>query len=240
MSDHLSRPCTAFVGHRWLRSGPVAEVALAVKSVAEGGGTETILVFDDATGRVVDLDLRGSDADVVARLSRQPWADGGRGRSERDHTAASVAAEPAGPRGPGRPRLGVVGREVTLLPRHWEWLAAQPSGASAALRRLVDEARRTHAPAQRRRAAQEAAYRFMLALAGDRPGFEEATRALFADDRSRLEERIAGWPQDVRRYVVRLAFPQRERPAPNEPDPQEATPKRTTLQGTSNNGQETP
>ena len=46
----------------------------------------------------------------------------------------------------------------------------------------------------------------MPAIAGDLPGYEEATRALFADDRSSLENRIAAWPEDIRTYAMRLAF----------------------------------
>ncbi|OWJ66181.1 hypothetical protein BWR60_15625 [Inquilinus limosus] len=176
-------PCTAFEGQSLLRAGPLIELALAVKA-ASG----PVLVFDDATGRVVDLDLRGSDAEIVARL------------------APAESGEPAEPRGRGRPKLGVVGREVTLLPRHWEWLAAQPGGASVALRRLVDEARRAGGAAQRRRAAREAGYRVMSAMAGDLPGFEEASRALFAGDRARFEQETAAWPADLRAYVTRLAF----------------------------------
>jgi uncharacterized protein len=100
----------------------------------------------------------------------------------------------------------VISREVTLLPRQWEWLAAQPSGASATLRRLVDEAKRRNGAQQQRRAAQEAAYRFMLGIAGDLPGYEEGTRALFAGDRPRLEKWMADWPADIRTHVLRLAF----------------------------------
>jgi hypothetical protein len=96
---------------------------------------------------------------------------------------------------------------VTLLPRHWEWLAAQPGGASVALRKLVEEARRANAGADRVRRAREAAYHFTHALAGDLPGFEEATRALFAGDRARFERHAASWPADVREHAVRLAFP---------------------------------
>jgi hypothetical protein len=99
----------------------------------------------------------------------------------------------------------VVAREVTLLPRHWEWLADQRGGASAALRRLVDEARRASGGVKRR-AAQETAYRFMSAMAGDLTAFEEAARALFADDRSRMEQHMASWPQDIRDHVLRLAW----------------------------------
>ncbi|ERO60614.1 DUF2239 family protein, partial [Pseudomonas piscis] len=96
-------------------------------------------------------------------------------------------------------------REVTLLPRQWDWLASQPGGASAVLRRLVDEARRNPDAAQQRRMAQEAAYQFMLALAGDLPGYEEATRALFAGDLEGLGQRLQGWPEDIREHALRLA-----------------------------------
>ncbi|MEJ2288444.1 MAG: DUF2239 family protein [Deinococcales bacterium] len=204
MADELSKPCTAFEGHRLVRSGALAEVAVAIKSVVDAGSTESVLVFDDATGRVIDLDLRGSDADVLARLASSVQ---GSGRPDAHAPNERRKGGPTKPRGRGRPKLGVVAREVTLLPRHWEWLAAQPSGASAALRRLVDEARRTNAPRQKRRAAQEAAYRFMVAIAGDLPDFEEAARALFADDRPGLEQRTAAWPEDVRAHALRLAFP---------------------------------
>ncbi|HKI58010.1 MAG TPA: DUF2239 family protein [Trueperaceae bacterium] len=201
---HMS--ATAFAGHRLLRSGPLSAVARAVKAVIDAGSRESVLVFDDATGRVIDLDLRGSQEDVVDRLSRTP--SGG------DASCAAVAGgSPSGSgagvperRGPGRPRLGVVAREVTLLPRHWAWLADQPGGASAALRRLVDEARRRDGAAGAHRTAKEAAYRFMTAIGGDLSGYEEALRALFSDDRARLEERLAEWPEDVRAHAVRLAF----------------------------------
>ncbi|NTX32472.1 DUF2239 family protein, partial [Burkholderia pyrrocinia] len=107
--------------------------------------------------------------------------------------------------GRGRPKLGGVSREVTLLPRHWEWLCAQPGGESVALRKLVEDARRTHAAADRRRDAQARAYHFMSAMAGDLPGFEEAARALYANDPARLAELIAGWPDDVRDHALALA-----------------------------------
>ncbi|HKU98037.1 MAG TPA: DUF2239 family protein [Vineibacter sp.] len=197
MTDYLSKPCTAFEGRRLLAAGPLIEVVLALKTASESGTTSPLLVFDDATGRVMDFDLRGTKADIIARLSRP---------------AATARPSPPAegstpePRGRGRPRLGVIGREVTLLPRHWEWLAAQPGGASVALRRLVDDARRTGGAQQKTRAAQEVAYRFMSAMAGNLPGFEEATRALFANDQTRFEHHVSGWPGDVRSYAKRLAF----------------------------------
>jgi hypothetical protein len=206
VSDLLAKPCTAFDGHRVLLSGPLVEVALAVKAATDNRSSNAILVFDDATGRVIDLDLRGSEADIVERLSQPPQTHAGRYRPRADEATEPAKDERFEPRGRGRPKLGVVAREVTLLPRHWDWLATQPGGASAALRRLVDEARRSGGARQQKRAAQEAAYHFMLAMTGDLPGYEEATRALFADDRSRLEQCIADWPQDVRSHVLRLAF----------------------------------
>ena len=139
---------------------------------------------------VIDLDLRGTKADILARLAQHP--------------SAQPKARPEH-RGRGRPKLGVVAREVTLLPRHWEWLASQPGGASVVLRRLVEQERRGGGSKQQRRAAQEAAYKFMSAIAGDLPGFEEATRALFADNRTRFEEQIADWPSDISRYATKLA-----------------------------------
>lgn len=194
MSNQASQSATAFQDQRLLSAGPLCDVALAVKAALARGASASVLVFADETGRVVDLDLRGDDAEVVARLSVSAQAP-------------AAAEDDAAPRGRGRPKLGVVAREVTLLPRQWEWLATQPGGASAVLRRLVDEARRNENPRQKRRAAQEVAYRVMLALAGDLPGYEEATRALFADDRARFEQSMAAWPQDVSAYALRLAFP---------------------------------
>jgi hypothetical protein len=195
---------TAFIGDRLLLEGPLADVAQAVKREVEAGGDEPVLTFDNATGRVIDIDIRGEEPEFRAHLSRSatrlgaPALAGG--------ATAVTGPVPAQPRGRGRPKLGVIGREVTLLPRHWEWLNAQPGGASVALRRLVDETRRSSTSDRDARLAQERAYRVMSALAGDRPGYEEALRALFAGDRSRLEAQISNWPADVREYTLRLAY----------------------------------
>ena len=183
---------TAFEGQRRLITGALADVALAVKRA--GATPSPIAIFDDHTGRVVDLDLRGSDAEILARLPQDTSSD------------LPVEAPASEPRGRGRPKLGVVAREVTLLPRHWEWLNAQPGGASVALRKLVDEARRANGDKDRAREAREAAYHFMSAAAGDRPHFEEASRALFADDRRHFVALIADWPADIRDHAVALAF----------------------------------
>lgn len=188
---------TAFQGARRLAAGPLNEVALAMQSAWHGDPETPILAFDDATGAVVDVDLRGSPEDLVGRLA--------------------AAAAPAAARTRGRPKLGVVGREVTLLPRQWDWLAEQPGGASVVLRRLVDEARRSGETAHRARLARERAYRFMAAMGGDLPGFEEATRALFSGDRARLEACMAPWPADIRDHALGLASepPRDGSPAPS-------------------------
>jgi hypothetical protein len=169
---------TAFEGFRKVSFGGAEEVARHLKNRPQG----EILVFEDATGRQVDSLEAGAKPEAIAE---------------------DQALEP---RGRGRPRLGVVAKEVTLLPRHWDWLNLQPGGASVALRKLVEEARRTSGDHDRIRAAQESAYRFMSAVAGNLPGFEESARALFAYDRRRFSEMIAAWPDDVRDYAVRLAF----------------------------------
>jgi uncharacterized protein len=192
MTDQPSNSCTAFQGFHILHAGSRLEVALAVKRSMAAGATQQILVFDDRTGRIVDLDLRGNDAEITERLvSPTP------GSAELTDTKSNKR---------GRPRLGVVSREVTLLPRHWEWLAAQRGGASAALRRIVDEARRRPDDDAEQRAAAEAAYNFMHAIAGDFPGYEEAIRALFAGDQSGLKHHMAGWPDDIRSFALHLAF----------------------------------
>ena len=101
----------------------------------------------------------------------------------------------------GRPKLGVVGREVTLLPRHWDWLAEQPGGASVALRKLIDAERKSRDFRELERKAQEVTYRFMSALAGNLPGFDDASRALFAGNREAFAEATEAWPADVRDHA---------------------------------------
>lgn len=204
MTEPANKPCTAFQGTRRLASGPLADVVLSVQAAAERNPNEAILVFDDANGRVIDLDLRGSSADVIARLSQAHPAMSGRFRSA--NKTSENKDEGAEPRGRGRPKLGVVSREITLLPAQWDWLAAQPEGASSIIRKLVDEARR-NTGAQQKKAAQEATYQFMLAIAGDRAGYEEATRALFAHDYPKLEQLIKKWPQDIKAYILQLSAP---------------------------------
>ncbi|MBW9104395.1 DUF2239 family protein [Paraburkholderia phenoliruptrix] len=202
MTTH-PRTCSAFEGHRLIASGELAPVALAVKQVLERGEQAPVLVFDDTTAAPVEFDLRGTAQEILARLNSAQTESSRDTSNEAQAADASDAA--VAPRGRGRPKLGVVAREVTLLPRHWDWLNAQPGGASVALRKLVETARAAGEHHDRKRAAQEAVYRFMTALAGNLPDYEEATRALYAGDRPRFEEKIAQWPEDVRAYTARLA-----------------------------------
>jgi hypothetical protein len=197
MAEQEPSSCTAFAGSRHIASGDLASVAAKVKQVVDRDERVAILIFDDTTSEPVEIDTRGTVEQVVRRIVA---------RQRKESPAVDADLPPSAvPRGPGRPRLGVVAREVTLLPRHWEWLSTQPGGASVALRRLVEEARRANVDKDRVRLARESSYRFMSAMAGDRPGFEEATRALFAGDRERFDEQTARWPADVRDHAKKLA-----------------------------------
>lgn len=184
----------AFADQTQLALGDPRAVAAQVKRHADLHPQATVAIFDAVSSWPVEVDWRGSLDAVLARLPA-PAAD--------DTSPPDIAQE--APRGPGRPRLGVVAREVTLLPRHWDWLASQSGGASVALRKLVETAQRASAASDRRRAATESAYRFMHAMAGNEAGFEEASRALFAGDLVRLRQEVAAWAPDVRRHVLALA-----------------------------------
>jgi uncharacterized protein len=198
MPDDPMRTFTAFVGVRRLAKGRLIDVALAVKARAAEQG-DPVLTFDDRSGAVIDLDLRGTEAEITARFAELENAGAA-------PTGVETQADPAGaPRSRGRPKLGVIAREVTLLPRQWEWLASQPGGASQALRRLVDEARRADGGQTGAKAAREAAYRFLSALAGDLPGFEEVIRALFGGDAAGFADRMTTWPPDIRAHALKLA-----------------------------------
>src|SRR5580704_306014 len=202
MSSGSDVATIAFEGDRAIASGDLRTVIRAAKQALDGRKDASILIFDGSTSAPVEIDFRGSIADVLARL---PDSAG----------TPSATEDPAQapPRGPGRPKLGVVAREVTLLPRHWEWLAQQSGGASLALRKLVDEARRTNKDKDRIRQAQEAAYRFIAAMAENKPHVEEVARALFAGDAVQFEAWTASWPADVRDHARRLAARAFEREA---------------------------
>ncbi|MES5484591.1 DUF2239 family protein [Bradyrhizobium sp. INPA03-11B] len=184
----------AFENEHRIAAGDLPEVARTAKQLLDQRKDAAILVFNGRTSALVDIDFRGSVDDVLARLPKPA------------RPLDEEPAVPAAPRGPGRPKLGVVAREITLLPRHWDWLAQQKGGASVAIRKLVDEARRSSGDKDRTRAAQDAAYRFMTTMAGNRPHYEEAIRALFAHDRRRFAALIADWPADIRDHAIALAY----------------------------------
>ncbi|HEX7783306.1 MAG TPA: DUF2239 family protein [Sphingobium sp.] len=169
----MTRTLTAFAGDYWIGTGGEDEVRAAIHAM--DGDAPAILIFDDATGRQVDIDMRGP--------------------------------QPEAARGRGRPKLGVQPREVTLLPRHWEWLGTQPGGASVTLRKLVEAARKEGMAKPSPRAAMDAAYHFLTAMAGDRPGYEAAIRALYAKDKASFMAASDGWPSAVRGHGAALAQP---------------------------------
>lgn len=177
----------AFAGDEIIARGALPDVALAVHRALQSGEQRTVIVLESATSQVVDLDLRGSDQDIVQRLG--PPAD-----------CTSTASPDRAP-GPGRPRLGVVSREVSLLPRHWDWLKSQRGGASATLRRLVDEARKQSRGRDETSQLQEAIDRYLRVMAGDRPNYEEALRAFYAHRDADLRDLVAAWPADVRSHL---------------------------------------
>lgn len=189
---------TAFVQGTRITSGPLADVVTHAKDqLGTHSAADTVLIFRDATGEQVDVDLHGPLKKILQHLPAFAAPE----------TASAVETDETAPLRPGRPKLGVVPREVTLLPRHWEWLNDQPGGASITLRKLVEEARRSSLPQDQARRAREACYRFMQATAGNLPRFEDASRALFAGHRSSFQQATRLWPADLRAYALALAAP---------------------------------
>jgi hypothetical protein len=192
--ESTERVCVGFAGPKRIATGDVLEVAREVKRAMDEDGSASILVFDAVSSDPVDVDFRGALEEVVARLAARSAEPG-----DQDPGASRQS------RTPGRPKLGVIAREVTLLPRHWEWLNEQPGGASVTLRKLVEASRRSTVGEVAIRQAREACYRFVSAMAGDEQGYEEALRALFSADRERFVACTETWPPDVRDHAQRLA-----------------------------------
>lgn len=178
----------ALRGTELLARGELEVVAVAMHRASARECGDRLSLYLDRTGAPTDVDLSGSKQDVIERV-RQRLAEANTGETPR--------------RGPGRPKLGVVSREVSLLPRHWQWLSAQKGGASATLRRLVEEARKRGAEGALVRSRVEAAHRFMWDIAGDLPGFEEASRALFSHEFEKFERLILAWPVDIQSILAR-------------------------------------
>lgn len=185
--------CTAFVGGVRIAKGTLQHVVAFVKESLDDTKFAQLLIFNDLTGKPIDVDFRGNTAEVLQRLS-----------SPADHAPAEEESKQATKR-VGRPKLGVVSGEVTLLPRHWDWLKSQPGGASVTLRKLIDEARRSGKSESKIRLAQEASYHFMTAMAGDFPQHEEALRALYAGNQDRFYQLIDDWAPDIRDHIKTLA-----------------------------------
>ncbi|MDQ7745488.1 DUF2239 family protein [Hydrogenophaga pseudoflava] len=189
----LSPHWIVFEHHRRLALGEPAGVIAAVQQRLAAQPEALPLVLDAVTSERIELDWRTPAAQLLAQLPPAPAAD------EPDEATGSDT-----PRGPGRPKLGVTAREVTLLPRHWDWLARQPGGASVALRKLVQSAMRDGGSTEAQRRATEAAYRFMSIVCGDLPQYEEVSRALFAGDLARVDALAADWPADVAAHLRSL------------------------------------
>ncbi|MCF4098705.1 DUF2239 family protein [Maritalea mediterranea] len=181
--------CAAFVGPQLIATGPLVEVVNEVKRHHDAHPNDMILIFDHAQSRPIEVDLRGSMEDVFERLEKQQKPPESKTKVKK----------------PGRPKLGVVSKEVTLLPKHWEWLAQQRGGASVTLRRLVGEAMKAADPLAAQRTAQQSTYRLMTAVAGDLPNYEDAIRALFAAEEEEFINVIADWPEGLRAHIIQIS-----------------------------------
>ena len=188
--------CTAFEGSRRIAAGELVDVALKTKAVLDRGGKGFVLIFNDLTSELIEVDFRGTAEDVRKRLIKKDNIS----RFPAVQETLELAA-----RGPGRPKLGVVAREVTLLPRHWEWLATQPGGASVALRKLVEAARRDNEGKDRLRACAGSGVPFHIRDGGERGRLRGSDAALFAGKQKRFEEMSETWPVDVREHGRKLA-----------------------------------
>ena len=182
---------TAFEDHKILSQGFLEDVVLKVKKRLEKSPESQIVIYSDATGKSMDFNFQGSEKEVLKRLEVYTTPE--------NTTEASS--------GPGRPKLGVISREVSLLPKHWEWLATQSGGASNTLRKLVEENMKKTSGVLTVKTAQERTYKFMSVEAGDLENYEEALRALYRKDKERFTSEIKTWPRDVQKHILELAKP---------------------------------
>ncbi|MBX3041139.1 MAG: DUF2239 family protein [Bdellovibrionaceae bacterium] len=189
MEPRINRQYTAFATDKKIADGEILDVAIKVKKfMNRKEGKTTVLIFDDQTGDQIEVDFRGDVDSVKERLESL--------------LASQLGKKP----GPGRPRLGVVAKEITLLPEHWEWLGIQPGGASVTLRRLIEEAKKKNVSRDQIRQAQDRTYKFMTVMAGDLPDYEEALRALYAGDAKSFQTRLSSWPKDIQEHTRKLAL----------------------------------
>lgn len=201
-SIYLSQPCTAFVGDRLFETGSLIEVALASRAAVSDGLFDAVTIFNDTTGGVVELNLLGSQHALIAQLYEQSIRSAS---NEADAQGLGSSSRPS-PRRRGRPKLGVVSREVTLLPQHWEWLSAQPGGASVMLRRLVEKACQASCDAHPEAMQRERAYRFISTVGKSLPNFNETVSALLSGNSERFTRELSFWPVDMASYALRLVF----------------------------------
>ncbi|MBN21814.1 MAG: hypothetical protein CL678_11090 [Bdellovibrionaceae bacterium] len=181
---------SAFDDKTLLVQGELDDVVIHIKKHLGKSENSSILIFSDSTGATIDFNFQGTKQDVLKRLDMF--------RSPKQKSI---------PSGPGRPRLGVISREISLLPRHWEWLATQSGGASATLRRLVEEAQKKSSQQVSTKQIQERVYKVMSVLAGDLQGYEEALRALYKKDRKTFFSQIEIWPKDIKKYLKKIGKP---------------------------------
>lgn len=191
MEPRADRTYTAFADSKKIAAGKILDVALKIKKSLKPEAKSQILIFDDATCAQVEIDLRGTPENITRRLE-----------SLLEKTMPPSDTKKSGP---GRPKLGVIPKEVTLLPEHWDWLASQPGGASVTLRRLVEDSRKKNHAKDQIRQAQEAVYKFMTVMAGDLENYEEALRALYAKDQKKFEKLVGTWPRDVREHTLKIS-----------------------------------
>lgn len=194
MNTSITQAATAFNNTNKLANGPLIEVIMAMKTAIIENQNAKILCFLDENGAMIDFDLSGSNEQIIARLLTQFKAPSTSEQIEIIETQSKA----------GRPKLGVIAKEVTLLPRHWEWLGAQNGGASATLRRLVEIAAKESIGIAARKNAQNATYRFLQNIAGDFENYEEVLRAIFADDFEKMRNLMKNWPQDIQNYAQKL------------------------------------
>ncbi|MBC7539648.1 MAG: DUF2239 family protein [Bacteriovorax sp.] len=181
---------TAFDGHKLFGQGDLSEIVIKIKKQLGKSDNASIIIFSDNTGKVFDFNFQGTLSDVKKRLDMYIQTE-----------VPEVNA------GAGRPKLGVISREISLLPQHWEWLATQPGGSSSTLRKLVDEAKKKTSGGPSIKQTQEIVHRFASAMAGDFEGFEEALRALYRKDKGLFHAQMKNWPEDIRDYIIELSKP---------------------------------
>lgn len=165
---------TAFRGDTRIITDSLFNVALALQKQSE----MNVLVFNDQTGQQIDLDLSGSEDDLKQRYTEVEYV-----------------------KKVGRPKLGVISREITLQQKHWNWLDQQSSSASAVIRKLIDKELNDPSSESNIMLAKQAIDHFMLAMLGNMPNYEEATRALYQGNKSHFLALIHNYPKDLKVYL---------------------------------------